>query len=485
MKIDCFITAFDKPTVLKTLSSLHQQEGVELNIYLLGKEDFAIKDTTYLAFDGNLDSQDLFQNTKYMKGEFVLFYRGDCPLTLHPFALQRFAFVQRELKSALLYSNYQVEVDHETTTVRTFAYHEGCVREGFDMGPVYFMSSSMYRSVSCLLPVRYKHAGGYRFLLKFSEYSSVFHLDEALYTLEKPLKDQPFKNQFSYVHPDNKEVQKEYEGAFTSYLKDIGAYLSGPVKTVDFDQQFDQVASVVIPVFNRKNTIAQAIESACTQVVNQPYNVIVVDNHSTDGTTKIIESLKETYSHLIHLQPKSKRLGIGGCWNTALLDKNCGQFAIQLDSDDIYADETVVQQIVDQFYKDHSAMVVGSYTLTDFDLNPIAPGLVAHTEWTEENGRNNALRINGFGAPRAFYTPLVRNILFPNVSYGEDYALCLAVSREYKVSRIFTSLYYCRRWTGNSDSGLSLKQSQIYNHYKDNIRLFEILARIRYNKDLK
>ena len=156
------------------------------------------------------------------------------------------------------------------------------------------------------------------------------------------------------------------------------------------------------------------------------------------------------------------------------MDEHCGRFAIQLDSDDLYINHHVLQRIVDTFHEHQCAMVIGSYKMVNFKLEEIPPGIIDHKEWTPDNGRNNALRVNGLGAPRAFYTPLLRQIRIPNVSYGEDYATALAISREY---RIYEPLYLCRRWEGNSDADLNIQRVNANNYYKDKIRMIEILAR--------
>ena len=284
------------------------------------------------------------------------------------------------------------------------------------------------------------------------------------------------EKQFDYVDPKNRQVQIEREAAFTYHLKQTGAYLP-PVSTeVDLQKgQFIYEASVIIPVYNRARTIKDAISSALNQQTSFPFNVIVIDNHSTDGTTEAIHSFND--SRILHLIPERDDLGIGGCWNLAIQHNACGRFAVQLDSDDLYSSEHTLQKIVDKFYETKCAMVIGTYKMTNFQLNPIPPGIIDHSEWTDNNGHNNALRINGLGAPRAFFTPVLRDIRVPNTSYGEDYALGLAFSRQYKIGRLYEVLYLCRRWEGNSDAALSIEKVNKNNAYKDSLRTLDIQKR--------
>lgn len=309
-------------------------------------------------------------------------------------------------------------------------------------------------------------------------------LNEYTYTVEENDVRKSGEKQFDYVNPKNREVQIEMEKAATDHLKKINSYLSVKnFKEIIFENQnFPCEASIVIPVKNRVKTISSAVESALNQKTDFKYNVIVVDNFSNDGTTEILRNIAERDNRLVHLIPDRKDLLIGGCWNLAVHNENCGKFAVQLDSDDLYKDENTLQKIVDKFYEEKCSMVIGSYILTDFNLEEIPPGLIDHKEWTQENGPNNALRINGLGAPRAFYTPVLRRIEIPNVSYGEDYFLGLTISREYKIGRIFEPLYICRRWEGNTDSALSIEKINENNYYKDTLRTNEIIERKNKNE---
>jgi glycosyltransferase involved in cell wall biosynthesis len=294
------------------------------------------------------------------------------------------------------------------------------------------------------------------------------------------------QKQFDYVDPKNRAVQIEMEAAATDHLRQIGAWLKPRFKTPNLDGvAFQTEASVIIPVKNRVQTVGDAVSSVLKQQTAFPFNLIVVDNHSTDGTTDLLRSFAQKDNRMVHLIPERQDLLIGGCWNEAIMHPACGRFAVQLDSDDIYSDETTLQKIVDAFHREKCAAVIGSYRMTNFKLEEIPPGVIDHREWTPDNGRNNALRIQGLGAPRAYYAPIIRGIRFPNVSYGEDYAAVLAVSRDYQIARIYEPIYLCRRWEGNSDAGIDVVKQNTFNLYKDKLRTFEIMARQRMNKGTK
>jgi glycosyltransferase involved in cell wall biosynthesis len=325
----------------------------------------------------------------------------------------------------------------------------------------------------------YSFAGLYDLRLKISQTHSLVHIQELLYTEVETDTRKSGEKQFDYVDPRNRSVQIEMEKACTNHLRCINAYLKPHFREIRFDDQnFDHDASVVIPVRNRVRTIGDAIASVLSQKTKYRFNLIIVDNYSTDGTTEVIRSFARD-ERVVHIIPERKDLGIGGCWNEAVISEKCGRFAIQLDSDDLYIDDSVITRVVDAFYEQQCAMVVGSYRMVNFDLKEIPPGLIDHKEWTEDNGRNNALRINGLGAPRAFYTPVLRSIRVPNVSYGEDYAVGLAISRHYQIGRIYEPLYLCRRWDENSDAILDVVKMNAHNLYKDKIRTIELLGRKR------
>jgi hypothetical protein len=325
----------------------------------------------------------------------------------------------------------------------------------------------------------------YALRLSLMRSGKVMRVPERLYTIDCTDTRTSGEKQFDYVNPRNREVQIEMETIFTEHLKRIGAFLTPECRLINIeDGDFPVDVSVIIPVRNRERTIADAVNSALAQTGNFSFNVIVIDNHSTDATSAILEQLAEDDSRVVHLIPECTNLGIGGCWNYGVNDSRCGRFAVQLDSDDLYKDATTLQQVLDKFREERCAMVVGSYELVDFDGNMLPPGLIDHKEWTDANGANNALRINGLGAPRAFFTPILRAVQLPDVSYGEDYALGIRLSRTYRLSRIYTSLYLCRRWEGNSDAALSVERVNANNAYKDWLRACEIAARQQQNARL-
>jgi hypothetical protein len=366
-------------------------------------------------------------------------------------------------------------------------YQIGSIRDDFDFGHCFLARIDFLKNnISSLFSLKnnFLYSGLYDLRLTVSRSFPVNRISQPLYAVKTESKNSSSdKKIFEYVDPQNREVQLEMEKVATHYLKEIDAYIDPSFKEeVNLDEEFDIEASVIIPVKNRVNTIETAINSAINQKSNFSFNVIVVDNHSTDGTTEFIKNISQKKNKIVHIIPERKDLGIGGCWNEAILNKMCGTFAVQLDSDDIYSDENTLQKIVDKFYEEKCAMVIGSYKLTDFNLKEIPPGIIDHREWTDDNGHNNALRINGLGAPRAFYTPIIREIKFPNVSYGEDYAVGLAISRQYKIGRIYEPIYFCRRWEGNTDASLSLEKQNTNNFYKDSLRTQEIFARQELNK---
>jgi len=355
-------------------------------------------------------------------------------------------------------------------------YRAGSLRDTFDFGPVVAVSVPFARAAGVAPGLHWSAL--YDLRLRLSERAPVVRVPEPLYA-SGPLETRPSgEAQFDYVDPRNRDVQVEREKVATEHLARIGALLPPAFAAVPpCDEPFPVTATVVIPVRNRERTILDAVASALSQQAPFPFDVLVVDNHSTDGTTEMLRGVRDP--RLVHVVPERRDLGIGGCWDEAIRHPRCGRYAVQLDSDDLYANEGVLARIVRELEAGPYAMVVASYQMVDFDLNEIPPGLVDHREWTRENGRNNALRVNGFGAPRAFDVSVLREIGFPNVSYGEDYAVCLRVSREYEIGRIWESVYLCRRWEGNSDSALPLETQNRYDAYKDWLRTQEIAARQR------
>jgi GT2 family glycosyltransferase len=409
-------------------------------------------------------------------------------LSIGPKALERFLGGAESTKAGLVYSDFYDEHKHGKTLHSLNDYQPGSVRDDFDFGSmILFSVPEARRAVKKygLLP-GVKFAGLYDLRLKVSIDHSVVHLPQPLYSTIGPIADTHklslSEKMFAYVNPCNEAVQKEMETVFTEYLKKIGAYLpafnlSHVRETGETLKFFPVEASVVIPVLNRKETITEAVKSALSQKTDFPFNVIVVDNHSTDGTSTVLSDLARRHSALKHIVPKRTDLGIGGCWNEALRQEVCGRYTVQLDSDDLYSGSRTLQKMVDTLRHGNYAMVIGSYTLVNQRLDEIPPGLIGHREWTEENGHNNALRINGLGAPRAFNTAVMREIGFLNVSYGEDYAAALRICREYRIGRIYESLYLCRRWSGNTDATLSIEEANRNDSVKDKIRTDEILAR--------
>ncbi len=423
-------------------------------------------------------TQAIKQIAKLATGDYCLIYTKHTPLALGQFALERLAQTAKDTAAGLTYADFYQLTDGTRKAIPTIDYQTGSVRDDFNFGSVLFYSTKAIREAVAAMCEDYRFAGLYDLRLRISQKHLIFHLNEFLYTEIEEDSRKSGEKQFDYVNPRNREVQIEMEHACTAHLRKIGAFLEPSFKTLDIESgNFAVEASVIIPVYNRVKTIGDAIQSVLIQKTDFPFNIIVIDNHSTDGTSEAIEKLIPQEVPIIHLIPERTDLGIGGCWNEGIHSEHCGRFAVQLDSDDVYASENTLQRIVDTFYRERCAMVVGSYTMTDFAMNTIPPGLIDHREWTPENGRNNALRINGLGAPRAFFTPVLRKINLPNTSYGEDYALGLRISREYQIGRIYESIYLCRRWDENSDASLDIAKINAYNIYKDKLRTMEIMAR--------
>ena len=421
-----------------------------------------------------------------------------------PRAPARLLAVAEATGAGMVYADY-AEIHGETLREHPVNdYQQGSLRDGFDFGPLILISTAAARGAlrkyGKIPPCRW--AGWYDLRLKLSTDRELFHLTDRLSVLAEAtgagaggtgqgnrtvgdrfeICPQQFGGQFAYVDPRNRIFQEEMEEAATAHLKRIGAWLAPVFRDIPpSNHPFPVEASIVIPVRNRVRTIADAVGSALAQRTDFPFNVIVVDNHSTDGTTEILADLAGRHSVLNHIIPERRDLSIGGCWNEAIFSEACGRYAIQLDSDDLYQGDNVLRCLVDALRRENCALVVGSYTIVDGDLREIPPGLIDHREWTDENGRNNALRINGLGAPRAFDTTVLRGIGFPNVGYGEDYAVTLRLSREYRIGRIYDSLYLCRRWKGNTDAALTVEQANRHDAYKDRLRTIEIRARRRLN----
>lgn len=416
--------------------------------------------------------------------KFILIYTKDSPLEMGMFALDRMISIAEDTGADMLYADhYELVTDADGRQCRRkhplIDCQKGALRDDFDFGSVLVFRTTSFRRAVRAMEADYQWAALYDLRLRMK---NIVHVNEYLYTEVESDNRKSGEKQFDYVDPRNRAVQIEMEKVCTEHLKRIGAWLASEFKDPDLrefgPQEFPVTASVVIPVFNRIRTVKDAVQSALSQECDFPFNVIVVDNHSTDGTTQLLEELAASDSRLVHVVPVKHDLGIGGCWNLAVHHQMCGEYAVQLDSDDVYSGPDTLTKIVAAFREQKCAMVVGTYQMTDFSMNPIPPGIIDHKEWTEDNGRNNALRINGLGAPRAFWTPLLRTINLPNTSYGEDYALGLRISREYRIGRIYDVLYCCRRWEGNSDAALDIERVNANNLYKDRIRTWELEARI-------
>jgi hypothetical protein len=417
--------------------------------------------------------------------DFLLLLSGDQQISIEPKALGKILAKAESAKAGLVYSDFYEGNEHRKALHPLNDYQLGSVRDDFDFGAVILHSADTIRkTLGKYGPIHdVKFSGLYDLRLKISTDHPICHLQEPLYnvieTEEPSRKSLANEKIFGYVDPRNEAAQNEMETVFTDHLKRIGAFLpSHRLKEVEqTSKSFPVEASVVIPVRNRKETVAESVKSALSQKTDFTFNVIVVDNHSADGTTTVLSDLAKQYSHLNHIIPRRTDLGIGGCWNEALRHEGCGRYAVQLDSDDLYSRACTLQKMVDMLRQGQYGMVIGSYTLVDSGLEEIPPGFINHREWTNENGHNNALRINGLGAPRAFNTGLMREIGFLNVSYGEDYAAALRICREYRIGRIYENLYLCRRWSGNTDAALSIEETNRNDAFKDEIRTNEILAR--------
>jgi len=415
--------------------------------------------------------------------DFALLVLGNSVIELGQGAVERLLQVAEYTDAPMVYADYFEEKAGAVVPHPVIDYQPGSFRDDFNFGPVRFFRAEVLKAFRYENYEMLKHAGCYALRLRASRMGEMVHIPECLFTKVETDTRASGERQFDYVKASQRELQLEMEQVCTAHLRDIGALLLAPFPETIFSENFPTEASVIIPVRNRVKTIRDAIVSVLIQKTSFKFNLIVVDNFSTDGTSEILEEYAQS-GKLIHIIPERKDLGIGGCWNVAVFHPDCGKFAVQLDSDDLYLDENTLQIIIDKFYEENCAMVIGSYRMTNFDLAEIPPGVIDHQEWTDDNGPNNALRINGLGAPRAFYTPVLREIRVPNVSYGEDYALGLAISGKYKIGRIYQPIYLCRRWEDNTDASLDIAKQNANNLYKDRIRTFELQSRIQRNKML-
>ena len=458
-------------------------EDLQVTVESLNRSE-SFTGVTILSGVSLRETETLRSIAEALSQKYVLLYTKSLPLEMGMLALDRIIGVAEDTGADMLYADhYELITGPDGETVRRkhplIDCQRGALRDDFDFGSVLVFRRTAFRKAVREMKADRKWGALYDLRLRMKR---VVHINEYLYTEIETDSRKSGEKQFDYVDPKNRQVQIEMEEICTEHLKRIGAWLAPDFKEVAFGQSFPVTATVVIPVFNRIRTVKDAVESALSQKCDFPFNVIVVDNHSSDGTTELLAQMAEADSRLVHLIPERNDLCIGGCWNLAVHHELCGEFAVQLDSDDVYSSPDTLAKIVAAFREQKCAMVVGTYQMTDFQMNPIPPGVIDHKEWTEGNGRNNALRINGLGAPRAFWTPLLRKLNLPNTSYGEDYALGLRISREYRIGRIYDVLYCCRRWEGNSDAALEIEKLNANNLYKDRIRTWELEARIALNR---
>lgn len=485
--ITCFIPYGSENQINKTIRHLQECSTVD-RIFLLPTSpvpNLSLPDKCYILPSSAPESVERYKQVAlYANTPFTLICTQVQDLEFGYMALERMCDYLSAPQCSMVYADHYKTIKGERTPHPVIDYQLGSVRDDFDFGSLLmFRTDYLKRAINEIEAEKeYQHSALYALRLALSRYGELTHIREFLYTETEIDLRKSGEKQFDYVDPRNRQVQIEREEVFTRHLKKIGAYLKPSMMTVDLKEgEFSHEASIIIPVRNRARTINDAIRSVLEQETSFPFNLIIIDNHSTDGTSEIIEQYKND-NRVIHLIPERTDLGIGGCWNLGINHPQCGRFAIQLDSDDLYSSPHTLQTIVDKFYKEQCAMVIGSYRMTDFTLQALPPGVIDHKEWTDENGHNNALRINGLGAPRAFFTPLLRKIRVPNTSYGEDYALGLAFSRQYRIGRIYDVLYLCRRWEGNSDAALSIEKINQNNNYKDSLRTLEIKLRQAMNK---
>ena len=481
-KIDLFLPCEYIGDAQNALSVLHEYKTVQ-HIHFLVSADFAAhhqvpEGCTFVIIDRLESSNTIASIAENTDADYVMICTRHTTIGWGNNTLERFLRVADDTDAVMVYADHYKMVEGKMEKHPVIDYQSGSLRDDFDFGSLWCIKAQALADYIAQ-PDReeYQFAALYDLRLYLSRVGEIFHLNEFLYSEAELDTRKSGEKQFDYVNPRNREVQIEMEKACTQHLGKVGALIDTTFyRQPDFgEQDFEYEASVIIPVFNREKTVADAVKSALGQKASFKFNVIVVNNHSTDRTGEILDELK--VDNLIQIVPERTDLGIGGCWNEAINSSFCGKFAVQLDSDDLYSSPKTLQKIVDAFYKQKAAMIIGSYRMCDFDLNTLPPGLIDHKEWTDENGCNNALRINGLGAPRAFFTPLVRQIQFPNTSYGEDYALGLAFSRRYRIGRIYDELYLCRRWGGNSDAALSVEKVNANNLYKDRLRTMELKAR--------
>lgn len=481
--VNCFIPYADAAQVEKTVQGL-LTSGLAGKIYLLATDETSnpISGCEILHIPALNASATMRAIAAHSDADYTLLYTKYTTLELGMFALERMIRIAEDSSAGMVYADHYQVVEGTQKNAPVIDYQSGSLRDDFNFGSVLFFNANALKEAAARMKADYQFAGLYDLRLKLSQQASLIHINEYLYSEVENDTRKSGEKIFDYVDPKNRGVQIEMEQACTEHLKEIGGYLPPAFEKIEFNAApFEYEASVIIPVRNRIRTIKDAIRSVLNQKTDFKFNLIVIDNHSTDGTTEAIREFASD-ERLIHILPERNDLGIGGCWNLGVHHEKCGKFAVQLDSDDVYKDENTLKTMVSAFYEQNCAMVVGTYMMTDFHMSMIAPGIIDHKEWTPENGRNNALRINGLGAPRAFYTPVLREIKVPNTSYGEDYALGLNFSRRYQIGRVYEVVYLCRRWDDNSDAALDIVKMNGHNLYKDRIRTWELQARIAMNR---
>ena len=491
-KINCFIPFASTEQAQATVDGLKSNPLVN-KIFLLAGDDAqgTIEGCEMLKVNNLTSTATIKAIAEHSDACVTLLYTKYVTLKFAPFAIERFVKILADTQSGMVYADHYNVTDKGADKAPVIDYQMGSLRDDFDFGSVMVFCAECFKKAAAAMKATYKHAGLYDLRLKLSQRCAITHINEFLYSDVELDTRKSGEKIFDYVDPRNRGRQIEMEAACTEHLKEIGGYLA-PTKVVDgkevpnfkhieFDHdKFEVEATVMIPVRNRIRTIRDAIDSVLRQKTNFKFNLMVVDNFSTDGTREAIAAYDDP--RLIHIIADYYDMGIGGYWNLAAHHEKAGKFVVQLDSDDMYKDENTLQTMVNAFYEQNVAMVVGTYLMTDINCNPIPPGVIDHKEWTPENGRNNALRINGLGAPRAFYTPVLREVMLPNTSYGEDYALGLNISRTYQIGRVYEPVYLCRRWDDNSDANVDVVKMNNNNLYKDRMRTWELMARIAMNK---
>lgn len=469
--IDCFVPKGNEEETKKNVQALEAEKIVN----------------SVTVVEGNVKaSATLKEIAAKANAEYTMVYLKNQFIQMGYLALERMAQIAGTTKAGMTYADhYNISAEGKRTDAPVIDYQLGSLRNDFNFGSVILFRTDALKDAATRMTADYQAAGFYDLRLKLAEKYEISHVNEFLYSEVELDTRKTGEKLFDYVDPRNRASQIEMEQACTEYLKEIGGYLQpNDFKAVDINEgEFPVEATIMIPVRNRIRTIRDAVESALAQKTSFEYNVFIVENgpecHSTDGTTEAVAELAAKDPRIIHIVTDRRDLGVGGSWNMAANDPRCGRFIAQLDSDDVYLDENTLQKVVDAFREQRTAMIIGSYELTDIDKNPLPPGVIAHKEWTPDNGRNNALRINGLGAPRAFFTPVLRSLPMPNVNYGEDYATALAVTRHYQLGRIYDPIYCCRRWDDNSDGDLSIEKENRNNLYKDRIRTWELMARLK------